>query len=228
MNRRTRESVGQWLPFRSSPVIRIVLLTVTLPNTTHPRIRFSVRALLLAVTGFAFILGFFASLPVMVPRWRDLITRIELARGVPVHDGLHRGFQFEFNDWPQPTSSTYGFAIVITFCFYMTKHLVLRYLHALDLRVFAYVCLVTLVLPHIYLNWTDWSAVNVYFLGHLIFMPVAVLAVPTISFAYDASRTEQPTAKFYLARSLIELLLVTPVWTFLWGIMILLSGLAWI
>lgn len=176
----------------------------------------------------AFVLGFWQSLSSVSPRWADLLSRIEIAKTMPVQDGVHYGKLEAFNDWPRPTTLTYVVSIAITIVFYFSRRIIVRYIDSLDFRLLAYVVLVTLVLPYIYLNWTAWPAVNAYFLGNWIYVPVAVLAIPTVSFALDVRRSHPRTLSRCVCWSLAEILLITPIWSFLWTIVILFTGLIWV
>ncbi|GAG99310.1 unnamed protein product, partial [marine sediment metagenome] len=98
---------------------------------------------------------------------------------MPVRGGLHYGKREAFNDWPRPTATTYIASASLLIAFYLAKRLITRLIDSLDIRLIAYVALVNFVLPFIYLRWTAWPAINVYFLGNWIYMPIAVLTVPT-------------------------------------------------
>lgn len=188
---------------------------------------FSVRAMLMFVAAIALVFAFWTSLPSLSPRWADLLSRIDAASAVPVRGGLHQGKREAFYDWPRPTTTTYIQSALLLFVFYLAKRLIVMRLESNDFRGIAYVALVTVVLPFIYLNWTAWPAINVYFLANWIYMPTAILTVPTVSLALDMRCTNQQSWSRYTMRSLIEIFVILPIWWIAWGIVMVFSGLIW-
>ena len=72
--------------------------------------QFSMRTLLIAVTAIAFIVGYWSSLPTLIPRWHDLVTRIDASRADVATEGWRWGKGIAFQDWSDPKPMNPGAA----------------------------------------------------------------------------------------------------------------------
>lgn len=85
------------------------------------------------------------------------------------------------------------------------------------------------LMPYLYYRAAvDWNSPCVRPQANWIGGPIAAFTVPTASFLYDVLACKQPSLKFYVIRSLLEIALV-PMWAFVWAwIELLILGWAWI
>jgi hypothetical protein len=186
------------------------------------------RTLLIAVTAVAFVMGYWSTLRAVIPRWDDLLNRIDASRSDVATEGWLWGKGIAFEGWSDPAPINYLFGFLVLVSFYATKLFITRRIIAIDLRMLAFVVLLCFTLTYIYLYWTDWGNGLIFYIGNWLLVPVAVLAVPTATFFYDAKRETLPSVQRHLIRSAIELFVVTPIWYYVWGFTALLLGLFWI
>jgi hypothetical protein len=93
-----------------------------------------------------------------------------------------------------------------------------------------YLIVLAALLPYLYCRATvDWNSPCVRPQANWIGGPIAVFTVPTASFLDDVLAQKRPSAWFYALRSLVELVMIVPFWTFVWAwIEILILGWVWI
>ncbi len=80
----------------------------------------------------------------------------------------------------------------------------------------------------IYAHIADWRAANVNTVFWLLLLPIMILTVPTLSLFADASAARfgvRRSLGTMIVRSLIEMLIICPVWFFLCVLFALASGL---
>lgn len=191
-------------------------------------LQFNLRILLIAITVLAMSLGFRRLMSVLLPAWRDLETRIAAApANIAKHGQLH-GKGYSFEDWYNPAPLDWWIGFILLIVFYAFRSAIVTSKLAIEFRVLAYTTVVFAFLPFLYLRLTEWGNGLIYFSGNWIFMPCATLLVPTVFFVFDLSKSQQPTLRWQLLRSAIELLILTPVWYVICVFLMLLVGLAWL
>ena len=57
-------------------------------------------------------------------------------------------------------------------------------------------------------------------LAFSMFGPIAAFTVPTASFLYDVLAHKRPSAWFYVLRSLAEIVILVPIWLFVWAFLV--------
>jgi hypothetical protein len=100
-------------------------------------------------------------------------------------------------------------------------------LKTLDVRLFAYFVLVHVSLPIIYLNWTEWSNDHVTIRGNWLGLPIGLLMIPAMSFAHDLFHPEL-AVRSRIIRTLIEFIVLIPIWFVVWTFAGLYLGHVWI
>jgi hypothetical protein len=197
----------------------------TTPDATR---QFSLRTLLIAVTAIAFVMGYSSTFPALIPRWHDLMRRIDASRADVATEGWLWGKGIAFQGWSEPGPMTYLVGFLVLVSFYASKVFITRWIRPRDLRILAFVVLLCFTLTYIYLYWTEWGNGLIFYIGNWLLDPVAVLAVPTVTFLHDTTREALPSVRRHVIRSTIELMVVTPIWYYIWAFIALLLGLFWI
>jgi hypothetical protein len=176
----------------------------------------------------AIALGYRRTMASILPMWQDLENRIQLSeQNMKTYGTLH-GKGIAFLDWHVADRTDLWIGLVVLILFYIAKTTIVRCRIPIDIRVLLYSGLVCAVLPILYLRLTEWGNGLIYFSGNWIFMPIATLTIPTITFVYDL-RSEKPRSVMYIAiRSIAEIFLLLPVWFYLSIFLLLMFGFAWI
>lgn len=88
---------------------------------------------------------------------------------------------------------------------------------------------VAVIIPLTWVTSPDWNNPHVYRIGIWIGDPIAVLAVPTVSFFFDYFKGDYYLRGFQTVRFLLEILVGVPVWFIIWVyIQCFLLGWVWI
>ncbi len=81
-----------------------------------------------------------------------------------------------------------------------------------------YFLVLAALLPYFYYRVTDgWDKSLASPLKNWILGSIMVFTVPTVSFFYDTITRKRPSQRFYALRSLAEMVILIPLWAFLWG-----------
>ena len=110
---------------------------------------------------------------------------------------------------------------------YVVKYRILALRVKPWLTLLLYLCVVLALLPYLYSRVavdTNQGLVDplAYIIGAIdplaVWMsrPIAVFTVPTVSFLYDVFSHRQPSWPLDVLRSLLEIVLVFPMWVFVW------------
>jgi len=92
-----------------------------------------------------------------------------------------------------------------------------------------YLGVLVALLPYLYCCATDsWNSPDCNASANWIGQPVTAYIVPTAFFLYDVLANKRPSLKFYTIRSLLELLILVPLWVLIWAWTELSLGWAWI
>ena len=120
------------------------------------------------------------------------------------------------------------FAALFSVCFtlpqsqlHIVAALVAIYLAKLGIRsiclskfsaMVTYLLSLGVLIPYLYAKSADWDEPQVFSEHWWFGMPFAAFTVPTLSFVWDTSRQRPVSANLFLMRSLLELLILTPIW----------------
>jgi hypothetical protein len=203
--------------------------SLSLDGAQSNAIRFSVRTLLVVVSGIAIIFGYWTSLPQMLPEWNRLLNRIAAAHDSVAARGMLQGKPAVFSERQEPTRIDYAIGAFALIAFYSAKLLISRCIHHWATQIVAYVMLVSLILPYLYIHWEDWGNPFLFFVGNWLGMPVALLFVPTVTFVFDLLSRPVRSARWLLARSAIEIVVGIPLWGIFWAYFsFFMLGFGWI
>jgi hypothetical protein len=131
----------------------------------------------------------------------------------------------------QGAGTAYGFGFFLLVVIYVAKRWIVRCASSLRAAIGWYGLAVACSLPYIwFLVVLDWQNPHVFRLACWVYDPLGIWAVPTLSFTWDIMhRTPGLSEVAYLARSLVELVLIIPVWLAVWVfISFLFLGGGWI
>jgi hypothetical protein len=128
-----------------------------------------------------------------------------------------------------------GLKVVFAFCFLLLVVIYVEkwWITGIDrvrTAVFWYSLSVACSLPYIwFLLVPDWHNPFIYRFSCWVYDPIAIWAVPTISFAWDVSSQRKCSYQRYIARSLFEIVLLFPAWFVFWAVFSLFFlGAGWI
>ena len=171
---------------------------------------------IILMAGITAIVGYWIALPRLLPQWNQLLTQIAVAQDQVARDGWLSGKPSAFRNHPVVTPIDYTIGVITLILFYLLKILVARGNKQWATKVVMYMGLVCLIIPYLYICWEDWENPHVYFIGNWLGVPVAVLVVPTASFAVDVLSPNIKSIRWLIGRSALELLVGIPVWSYFW------------
>lgn len=190
-------------------------LNVQSRQTWHFPLQFRLRTLLIAVTGVAVILGYWVALPRALPPWQRLLVEINEAQALVAKEGLlSKGEAFSGRGTASKRAMLVG--LLVMAAFYWVKVAIPRTISCKVTALFAFALLVCFLLPYIYLHWEEWDNPHVVFMGNWLGMPIALLAVPTVSFLNDLLASRPRKCWWLVLRSCLELFVATPLWGLCW------------
>jgi hypothetical protein len=116
------------------------------------------------------------------------------------------------------TAAAYGFGILLFVGIYAAKRWIVRWASSVAAAIGWYGLAVATSLPYIwFLVVLDWQNPHVFRIACWVYYPLGIWAVPTFSFAWDMThRSLELTKAWYFARSMMELVLIIPVWLMVW------------
>jgi hypothetical protein len=121
-------------------------------------------------------------------------------------------------DDPQQSQLYTGIAGIVLFL-YVSKALVLRFVHTDVLARLLFVAAVALCVPLTWAISVDWDNSEVSRIANYVGYPVSILTVPCVSFLFDLRRRQRgavmPGGCGYW-RMPLELLVVVPLWIVFW------------
>jgi hypothetical protein len=98
------------------------------------------------------------------------------------------------------------------------------------LALLLYFVVVVALLPYlyccIYVPWHSYSEASP--LAGWIGGPIDAFAIPTAFYFYDVLAHKLPSLKFYAVRSLLEIVILFPLWDFVWQVIELFLGWIWV
>jgi hypothetical protein len=117
----------------------------------------------------------------------------------------------------QGVAAAYGLGFLLLVLLYTAKRCIVRFAPSVPAALAWYGLAVACSLPYIwFLVVLDWQNPFVYRLSCWLYNPVGILAVPTLSFTWDVARRTAWPWQAYLARSLVEIVVVIPIWLVCW------------
>jgi hypothetical protein len=129
----------------------------------------------------------------------------------------------------QSAGVAYALGGVLLVIIYVAKFIITRLTHSTPVLIAWYCLLVALSLPCIWFFVdTDWWNPFVYRLACWVGLPVGIWLVPTYSLWLDASAAERPSLRQYCWRSVVELLLLVPVFVVALNVLMFVIGWGWI
>jgi len=121
-------------------------------------------------------------------------------------------------------------AIPLFAALYLAKYRILTLRVQPWLALVLYLAVVAALLPYLYWRilslclydpvmreWREWDDPLAIWIGG----PFAVFTVPTASFLFDTLMQKRPSAWFYALRSLVEVVILVPLWAIFWLVAIL-------
>jgi hypothetical protein len=116
----------------------------------------------------------------------------------------------------QGVGAAYGLGFLLFVIIYAAKPWIPRFASSRWQAVGWYALLVACSLPYIwFLVVLDWQNPFVFPVSCWVYDPIAIWAVPTASFVYDLTRWTRISSGEYLARSLVEIIVI-PIWLHIW------------
>jgi hypothetical protein len=191
--------------------------------------RFTLRALFVVLAGICAIMGYWIALPHVLPPWHRLLNQIDFAYRSVEDDGILYGKLSAFPDWQGPTHADVAVGMSVLIGFYLVKIVISRRVYHWAVQIVAYVMLLSLVLPYIYIRWEDWSNPHIFLVGNWCGSAVAVLAIPTFTFMFDLIDHRVHSNRWMIVRSSLEILVGIPVWTIFWAFFsFFILGFGWV
>jgi hypothetical protein len=156
-------------------------------------------------------LGLFAGIGI----WAA-ITTLPAICAPPPDLYLHRGHGSK--TWiGQGVEAAYGLSFLLLIAVYVGKRWITRMGSSRATAALLYVLGMACSLPYIWFFVVlDWHNPFVYRVSCWVYYPIAIWAVPTSSFAWDMTSRVPFSLQGYVARSLIELLMIIPAWVVSW------------
>jgi hypothetical protein len=168
------------------------------------------------------LLAFFAFLAAINIGWGLAFWRLPPLPGHPAFFGP-AGNWFRQEGWWMETHT----ALLLLFV-YTAKRLILRRVPPAR-AVMWYMTIALSVLPYIwFFVVVDWFNRHVFRIECWVGYPIAILTVPTVTFLWDRLNPDGPGPLWYLIRSTIEIVLVTPVFVVIWMYFSMVLGWIWI
>ena len=112
---------------------------------------------------------------------------------------------------------------------YVVKYRILALRVQPWLGLLLYFLVVAALVPSIYFRVIDVR--NAYHQAPLaawIGLPIAAFTIPTVFFLYDVLAHKRPSLKFYVLRSLVEVVMLIPLWAVVWVCIESFLGWVWI
>jgi hypothetical protein len=137
----------------------------------------------------------------------------------PIHE-LPRGSSREGQNWiGQGGWVIPAYIALLLLAVYGAKRIILTRCVRRWTAVYFYCALVMLSLPYIwFLCEPDWFNRNMYRIACWAGGPIAILVVPTISLLVDLfNHGSAKSNTYYVSRSAIEILVIFPIWAFIWA-----------
>ena len=195
---------------------------------SHPRSRVEMLVLFAL---FIASMGYWPALSRFCPAWQQLMNKISRA------EALWRAGE----NWLIVKMTVFGsdppavltefedltWAIVMLVFFACKVAFVIRRDREFE-ALFGYVLLASLITTGAYLHLEDWANPHVTLNGNWFGTPVMLLTVPTISFLFDLFSSGEKSTHWLVIRSLVEGLILLPLWAYCWIWISLAMGFMWI
>ena len=129
--------------------------------------------------------------------------------GDPHHPGV--------NWLGQGGGAVLAYTLALLAAVYAAKYLI-NHFPAGWVRVYAFASVVAASLPYLWLLVvTDWHNLHIYRVACWVYVPVGFWVIPTASFVIDTIAPRVPRARWYIARSALEVVLMAP-WCVAWAV----------
>src|SRR5262249_46364607 len=114
-------------------------------------------------------------------------------------------------------AAAYGLGILLVIFIYVGKRWITRLALNAPATILCYCLGIVCSLPYIwFLFVVDWQNEFVLRVACWIYYPIGIWFVPTASFAWDVMSRTPCTGQAYFARSVIEVVVVIPIWLQFW------------
>jgi hypothetical protein len=121
------------------------------------------------------------------------------------------------NWFGQGIALCYFFAVAALALLYSLRYLILTRSRSLANALTWYLLLLSSLLPAVWLLVVfDWDNEAVAEIANWVGTPIMLFFVPTAFLCYDAWKGTKPTAGGYIARSLLEVVVLIPAWALFW------------
>jgi hypothetical protein len=132
----------------------------------------------------------------------------------PLH--LHSNSN-DTNWFGQGAGAAFGLGVLLVLLLYAGKWGITWFTSNAPARIFWYCLGVACSLPYIwYLVVVDWRNPFAFRVSCWVYYPIGIWLVPMGSFAWDVVTRTHCTPQDYLARSVLEMIVIYPLWLYFW------------
>lgn len=170
------------------------------------------------------VIGYCPGLWLFFSPWRRLLAEIRFAKQAVAESSLFAKSHFFPESSPPSLFMFAGFLLI----FYALKLGLTRSIQDKLLAGFIYILLLFVSATVLYLKFEDWNNMHVTFAGNWFGAPFVLLPVPTVTFIWDLTDPKPLSRRQLALRTMIEILIFIPFWTFGWIMLSFAVGFVWI